>query len=370
MSSADKLAFIDRMRGLAILLVIAVHYSQNFRHPLIFKLGMAGQLGVQLFFVASAVTLCLSADRRSAERHPVRNFYLRRLLRIAPLYYLGIVAYWAIFTAMGQGGAYTPGNILANVLFVHGFVPAANNTIVPGGWSIGVEMAFYLVFPALYPAIEALWQRWRGGGLVLALVLAVAIALGFQALWRALSGAPIANNSFAYFFPLGQLPVFVAGIAWYLASLRERRDWPPALALGLFLTLFAACAAILTVDFVPLIAPLPILAAAAFVALAAWLRPRGGSGGWLAGIGKVSFSLYVLHFALVWGPVRILVRKLGGDPALELAVLVPLYLASVAVLFLAGRISKRLVEDPANAFARRIIERWEKTAEIRAKIAA
>ena len=90
-NSLSKFEYIDLLRGLAILGVIAVHSQEQI--PTLFQLTSSifnyGQLGVQLFFVASALTLCLSMTERK-EATPV-NFYIRRFFRIAPLYYFGIV---------------------------------------------------------------------------------------------------------------------------------------------------------------------------------------------------------------------------------------------------------------------------------------
>jgi len=37
--------------------------------------------------------------------------------------------------------------VATTALFVHGFHPQTINSVVPGGWSIAVEMTFYAVFP-------------------------------------------------------------------------------------------------------------------------------------------------------------------------------------------------------------------------------
>src|SRR4051812_26086677 len=87
----NKLSYIDALRGIAVLFVISVHHGMVFRQlPLVQSISGFGQMGVQLFFVASAYTLCLSASRRA---EPTKNFYLRRFFRIAPLYYFAIVLY-------------------------------------------------------------------------------------------------------------------------------------------------------------------------------------------------------------------------------------------------------------------------------------
>ncbi|NLZ74162.1 MAG: acyltransferase family protein, partial [Bacteroidales bacterium] len=90
-----KLQYVDSMRGIAILMVILVHSS----HPITdiktfdWLIASYGQMGVQLFFVASAFTLCLSADYRKYECNKIRNYAIRRYFRIAPLYYFGIIVY-------------------------------------------------------------------------------------------------------------------------------------------------------------------------------------------------------------------------------------------------------------------------------------
>lgn len=147
----DKLIYVDTLRGIAVLLVILVHTSQRIYLPLNTYLASSyGQMGVQLFFVLSAYTLCLSMDR-GGSRSSLSFYYLRRYFRIAPLYYFGIMFYVLSKVASGYNDTdLTFENVLSNVLFLHGFHPAANNTIVPGGWSIGLEMAFYLIFPFIF----------------------------------------------------------------------------------------------------------------------------------------------------------------------------------------------------------------------------
>ena len=89
-----KLQYIDILRGIAILGVIAVHSGQQIENlfPIVRSISNYGQLGVQLFFVASALTLCLSMSERN-EKSPF-NFYVRRFFRIAPIYYLAIIFYF------------------------------------------------------------------------------------------------------------------------------------------------------------------------------------------------------------------------------------------------------------------------------------
>lgn len=148
---------INSLRGIAILMVILVHVSSLFTFTTRFETTFFyyGKMGVQLFFVASAYTLCLSADHRKDESNPTLNFYIRRYFRIFPIYYFGIVLYLILHIVQGSAGAYTLKNIFLNILLIHGLVPAANESIVHGGWSIGAEMIFYLIFPFLFKFMKS-----------------------------------------------------------------------------------------------------------------------------------------------------------------------------------------------------------------------
>ena len=153
-----KFQQIDILRGLAILMVIIVHVSQIISGDLVFKFIFAyGQMGVQMFFLASAFTLSYSMDYRHEEKNAIKFFFLRRFFRIAPGYYVGIIIYFLISLLLNHlsisdslGINHDPKNIIINILFLNGLLPEENNNVVPGGWSIGTEMIFYLIFPLIF----------------------------------------------------------------------------------------------------------------------------------------------------------------------------------------------------------------------------
>src|SRR5271167_4323229 len=86
-----RYAYIDAVRGYAILMVIAVHTSHYFDLPAPLATVFAqGARGVQLFFVASALALCFSW---TARKESAKSFYARRLFRIAPMFWLAIIVF-------------------------------------------------------------------------------------------------------------------------------------------------------------------------------------------------------------------------------------------------------------------------------------
>lgn len=149
----------DTLRGVAILGVICVHTSQTFPtndRQIDYALGF-GRFGVQLFYFISALTMCYMWDLRSGEANQVVKFYFRRFLRIAPLFWLAIPVYLIL---NGTRPSYWAPEgvdlyqIVLTVFFLHGFWPDSINSVVPGGWSIAVEMTFYLIFPLLITRIN------------------------------------------------------------------------------------------------------------------------------------------------------------------------------------------------------------------------
>jgi peptidoglycan/LPS O-acetylase OafA/YrhL len=297
----NKLSYIDVLRGIAIILVITVHHGMLFGQlPLIHSISGFGQMGVQLFFVASAYTLCLSASRR---REPLRNFYIRRLFRIAPLYYFAIGLYAIVaYTQAAFGGVdrtadYSLLNIASNLLFLHGLVPSANNSVVPGGWSIATEMMFYAIFPLLFRALSR-WSKLLKGWLPWAAVGgAFAANLIAQLLIIAvLHRSGIANNSFLYYSLLNQLPVFLVGMALYFGQSHVVviRDTALMLAAGIAcvicIKLPGHIGAILA----------PLLAGVCFAFLFGLVRHLTRGVGVLARVGEASYSMYVVHFIYAW----------------------------------------------------------------------
>ena len=174
-------------------------------------------MGVQLFFVASALTLCLSMEHRGSSKNRIGEFYLRRLFRIAPMYYLGIIIFFLINYVLflnnlsNQLSGYTWSGVVTNFLFIHGFIPVSNNTIVPGGWSIGTEVLFYIFFPFLYKYFSKRTLKY----LIVTIVVYSLLLLAGAFCVTKLTGKIIVNSSFYYFSIINQLPAFLWGIALY-----------------------------------------------------------------------------------------------------------------------------------------------------------
>lgn len=133
-----RFAYIDALRGYAVLGVVLVHSSQTSGFG---EQAHFGASGVHLFFVASALTLMFSWHDRN---DGALAFFTRRFFRIAPMFWLSIPIYVGL-----NIDAYT-WQVLSAALFLQFVWPEwIIGYVVPGGWSVCAEIIFYCLFPLI-----------------------------------------------------------------------------------------------------------------------------------------------------------------------------------------------------------------------------
>jgi peptidoglycan/LPS O-acetylase OafA/YrhL len=175
-SDADRVYFpnLNGLRFIAALTVIIHHIEQQkseYSLPNIFgvpTVQLFGELGVVLFFVLSGflITYLLLEEERTATTIRIRNFYVRRILRIWPLYFLIVILGLLVlpnihlFDVPGYDKATVYRHFSSKVLFYIFFLPNLVSPllgIVPYSahtWSIGTEEQFYLTWPVILKSIK------------------------------------------------------------------------------------------------------------------------------------------------------------------------------------------------------------------------
>lgn len=359
-----RIDWLDGLRAYAIAGVVLVHSTRiGGVDPASTRFAEIGQYGVQLFFVISAATVYMTLRDTQRKGDPIGSWYLRRFLRIAPLYYAAIAGYLVLNLAKARLGAepnpdaFDPLSILANLAFVHAWIPHSES--VPGGWSIGVEMSFYLVAPAL------LWLLDRRAGLAVLLVITVALVAAVALLEPA-----VRNNSFRYFWPPTQFPVLLLGLAFVHATrgwLLTDQSTPRAWAFGGWTALIGggSLGALLGAwgGLHPALAPTAFGIAGCGLVLLARSPLRAAFANQLAvWLGSISYSVYICHFAVI-EVLAFTTHKVVAVPASPLA----LPIAFLVVLSIAcglAVLTKRYIEDPGIRL-RRYLEprRSPKTAQ-------
>ena len=343
--------------------VVSLHCAQAVpaQNGLLRVLMLSGVRGVQLFYIASAITLCMSWHaRRKDEAFPIRNYFLRRFLRIAPLFYVAIIAYLAMD---GFGPRHWAPNGIRSwflpitLLMAHGWHPETINGIVPGGWSIAVEFTFYLLLPrALNRIVNAQQSLVFLCG---CLGVYVANATYMPRIWMPIYPADqlYLVDGFTFFNIFSQLPVFAIGISIYFAIIEKRRlAFVACLLVPIVLALTLSY--LIGNGFSLLKAARNHLVVSALLGGFALTLSREGQlhavfvNAATIFLGKISYGLYLTHFAVI----RLL--KAANLPVFSESNdvgCVCFFVTTLCIAAILAMIAKRLIEDPFIDLGRRII---------------
>jgi peptidoglycan/LPS O-acetylase OafA/YrhL len=359
-------ASIDALRGLAIFFVLMNHVNMRlFLAKLPYFEGIPaqvrdalvwnGQNGVQIFFVISGFLITSMTLSRwgalSAIR--IRDFYLLRIARIAPLL-LALLCTLSILHWVGVPGFVVDesmgglGRALFAALTFHinlleaqrGYLPPAWDIL----WSLSVEETFYLCFPLIC--------RWFGRGKWLIVILGVVIALGPIARTVLAHG----NDTWSEYSYLGGMDAIALGCITALILPRLRLNSPALLSLAAIGT----AAMILILGFSADVRALErsgldmsVLAFGTCLVIIAAARSRRGASSALRPLrwlGRRSYEVYLTHMFVVMGLWHLYVaRKI---PAAGVAVL---FLAVILLSGFLGGIVARYFSEPMNRYLR---TRW------------
>ncbi len=345
---AQYIPSLDGLRCVAILPVFLSHVLQAAQVPNLFP----GNFGVTLFFFLSGylITTLMRMERERTGTVDLRLFYLRRILRIFPTFYLVLAATACFGLATG---ASDPWWILGQVLHV------TNYQIIEGGWnapiaphtsvfwSLAVEEHFYVAFPAVYMILARLL-----GGRSIARVLFAVCALVF--VWRCVLtyaiGAPPDRTYLATDTRIDSILFGCILAVWGNPVLDEtavpertwKRVWLPLATAAVLLSFVGPRSFRETFGY-----------SMQGIAMFAWFvtairYPEWGvmrllNQRWMKWIGGLSYAIYLIHPAMIAVAQHVVGDSLGP---LLLASTVLTVAASAALFYVVelpvGRIRKRL----------------------------
>lgn len=359
------LDFLDVVRGVAILLVVAFHtlsaglgvdhlewngWWRDFAHApgtLLLLMPISfGWIGVAVFFAVSGFCIHLSYER--SPHKGWKLFFLRRFFRIYPPYLLALCFFFFALPLKQYGE--TPWSPLAqlatHLCLVHNVDTHTVGAINGSFWSIAVEIQLYVLYPLL------LWiaQRW---GWKRALLLAGGIegALRVGDIWF---GLPcwLSTSPFYYWLSWGAgaklADDYLHGRPLFLVR------WP----LGIFVA-----ATVISLFFRPLSTFSFLLSALTTVRFIAGglAQPRGRAlssrlARWVGGLGGFSYSLYLIHQPLLITFVQWMKGAFPGH-VIHPFILIFCELASCTLLFFIAWLFYRGVELKSVEWGKRFVQR-------------
>ncbi len=366
--SMDKPYFenLDTLRFLSFFVVFLFHvqfyewiagYTSNTVLLALARVASAGGWGVTFFFALSGflITWLMLVEKEKHGNVNIRLFYMRRVLRIWPLYYLvffiGVVVLPILYNAVNQKFYfdYNPwlyGTFLSNygVLSLDkAFDSIRSYSLVMNiSWSVSIEEQFYLVWPLLY----ALNRKYIG------YISPLFIVLSCIAAWFLRSDSQqISINTLTC---IGQLAVggLLAYITYYKVFMSRfinaLRRWSIGLIyLGAFATVYAS--------FLPGITPLAEhalhLAGATFFGLIIIEQNfsshsffKFGRFKLLGSLGRISYGLYMLHPLGMFAASFVLQKVMHSSKPVASGSL--FMLVSFVITVLVALVSYRFMEQP------------------------
>ena len=342
-----RLAFIDTLRGIAVLSVLVQHVFEIIveKHPTgayywpfhdVFGYYMNfGRFGVVLFFFVSGFVIPFSFPDSPT---PVRDFAISRFFRLYPAYWTSLVIGLVTMQLM-DSKVYPLGQVAANVTMLQTFVNIPNLWVFY--WTLAIELLFYVGCTVLF-AMGLLNQRFTAVTIVVAAALIGTTAALFVENRAVSSVMEVGLNLSAMF--LGKIvrdtviggtlrwrhvaicTALYAAFAIALASRRYGGAYEDNFFYSYSIGAAYVCAALVFIVF------------AAFGERMAW-RP-------VAFVGLISYSVYLLSpFAMVWVHHY---AWLGDGPLAWFAFVAAVVASSILVSWL----SHSLVEKPWIAFGR------------------
>lgn len=313
--SQARLAELDALRGVAVILVVLYHYTTRVGE--LFPSAAWGEFafgsyGVHLFFVISGFVIVMTLERSAR----ALDFVVARFSRLYPAYWTGVLA-TALVLALLRGPMDPPSlsQVLVNLTMLQSFfkVPPVDGVY----WTLEVELLFYAMMLGLF-SLGWLSRAHRPIAAWLALS-----ALYYSPAWQAgVAGLPLSGLA-ARLLILEYAPFFVIGVMFYRLHARQgNAAWNYGLA--------ASAWCLVSLTFPAAVAAM-ILAASGVL----WKLSRGGLPVLcfrpLVFFGTISYSLYLVHQNIGQSLIVDLAAA-GVGPALRAAVAAAFSIALAAII--------------------------------------
>jgi peptidoglycan/LPS O-acetylase OafA/YrhL len=226
-STTGRIHGLDTLRALAIVLVFVYHYMVFVSgEPNFGVVSTLGWIGVDLFFALSGYLIGgqIFAALRSERRFSLKNFYLRRILRTLPNYYV-VLALFFLWPWFRGSSPLLP--LWKFLTFTQNY-ELRPGTAFSHAWSLCIEEQFYALLPALALLVAALRRSlWWAWGAVVASMVASAAWRWY--LWHhqvdGNADASLNYMKYIYYSSFCRCDELVAGVALALLKHFHQARW-------------------------------------------------------------------------------------------------------------------------------------------------
>ncbi|MEI6764190.1 MAG: acyltransferase [Bacteroidota bacterium] len=307
---------LDALRFIAFFLVFWHHgFSNSFSSvtwldkSYIESITLTGGIGVHIFFVISGflITFLLLKEFEKVGKISIKNFYIRRILRIWPLYYIVLLGGMFFLPQMTHTFQFC-GSVWKNLLFLNNYdmVTSCHAPNVGIAWSVAIEEQFYLFWPIVFALLI------RNQKLLFTVCLLIFIAS---------STFILVNPTESYYHTLGNLNYLMTGCMGAIVFNRFKKEISESILMKNYTLSVAVFLMLVLVLYKPWgddVLLLPFL----YLYLVLFLVSKSGETekkSVLSWLGKYTYGMYMYH------PIFIILVKIVFDKfALD-------YLASGAI---------------------------------------
>ncbi len=225
---------LDGLRFISFFVVFLFHSNQsilsylNDSHPRLYAtinfFSRHGNLGVNFFFVLSGflITYLLIKEKELTGTIHIGKFYVRRILRIWPLYYLCVIIGFVVFPilkqmsgdpAMENAHPWYYISFFANFDIMHSWPVKPDALLLTILWSVAVEEQFYLSWPVILRFVPLKWFKFVFPAIMI-------FSLVFRAMHTGPGETEFAIRYFHTFSVIGDMAL--GGLLAYLVSYENR----------------------------------------------------------------------------------------------------------------------------------------------------
>lgn len=337
--------------------VLIYHYSGwsdiSYAYPLNDLVNRLGIYAVATFYILSGATLALVYIKKEVNKEFLKDFSIKRILRIAPLLYIATTLTFLIILAVALKNHDLSGlpnlwEILMNYTLLFGWLDH-NSYIATGAWSIGNELVFYSIFPIM------LWLIKKSTTHYIVFFILTVLATLYFSFFLFDNQETLGNQWTLYINPINQIYLFAGGflIGWLYKVKQikvKQKSIVSLLIVSILVFVFLPISGEDQINYLTGYAKIVLSLSVFTMCFSVMFIKQTKSSiatGTLKYFGDISYSIYLLH------PVSFTICQMAfGLIGMDNKLLT--IFASIIATFIMATISYRFVEKPLVGLGKKV----------------